>query len=1067
MSDVISYYTVKDGTVKSKLCHLGTFPKKWEHSHYKISKKKFFVSLICSILVVQITFAMSKLFFFPLILALLCIQGLRLNAQAQSPVVTGYVTGSSNERLEGVTITDKQAGNTTVTDAYGYFSIRVSSSTSVLAFSHTGYETLEVPLKGQSSIQVNLQLARNELADVVVVGYGTQRKKETTGSIASIKAAELTQTPVANVAQGLQSRVSGIQINQNSGAPGGNVSVRIRGTNSISGTSEPLYIVDGIQISNSGGITEASPLSTINPNDIESVEVLKDASASAIYGARAANGVVLITTKRGKSGATLVSLDSYYGVQKVSKTLPTLNAAEFATLENEVFRNNYYTDPKSLGEGTYWQDLIFRNAKIQNHQLSITGGSEKTQLALSANYFDQDGIIIKSGFKRYSYRLNLDHRISNSVKIGTSILGSYSINSGILTGSQSQGDGPAVVGSIVGAALGAPPTMKPYRDDGTIFPFGEQANGTYREVANPLGIAEILNKQAINRTLGNLFGEVTLFEGLTYRASFNIDLQNRLNDSYSPRYIISRNDLNDNSGSGAKNNSNFTALLHESILTYSRRFADIHNLKFTGVYATQKEISKFNNISASGFPNDATANEAVQLALNRTVSSGRSDQMLESYMGRINYGYKDKYLLDLTARVDGSSKFGANNKYGFFPAVSAAWRIIEEPFMQHITWLSDLKLRASYGITGNAGGISPYQSLATVASTGSDYQINHLYVTGINPSGIANPDLRWEKSSQSNIGLDVSALNNRLSFVVDVYHKITKDLLYIKTLPLSSGYGSITGNFASLENKGIEFSTNARILDGKLKWNLSANLTMNRNKVLNLDGGVTEERFVTSYTILKVGEPLGLFKTFVFEGINQTGQAILPGYDGRLGGHRVKDLDGDNAITSADQTMTGDPNPDFIFGFSTNLSYKRFDVGAFLSGTKGNEIYNLSRLAFENPLGQRNLLKGVVNRWTPTNPSNQYASAAQGGRLPLSDYFIEDGSYLRCKNITLGYRFPPFKRVNNIRIYFSANNLFTITNYSGFDPEVNTFAGSNTQIGVDNLVYPQARSFLGGIQVTF
>ncbi|MGI8638057.1 MAG: SusC/RagA family TonB-linked outer membrane protein, partial [Segetibacter sp.] len=820
--------------------------------------------------------------------------------------------------------------------------------------------------------------------------------------------------------------------------------VRIRGTNSINGTSEPLYVIDGIQVSNGGGITSVSPLSTINPNDIESVEVLKDASASAIYGARAANGVVLITTKRGKNGATRVSVDSYYGVQNVTKMLEILNGAEFAQLENEVFNNNAYPDPKAFGEGINWQKLIFRAAKIQNHQVSVSGGSEETQLALSANYFDQDGIIIKSGFKRYSFRLNLDHRISSKIKIGSSLSESYSINSGILTGSQSQGDGPAVTGSILGAAIGAPPIMKPYKDDGSIFPFGEQFNGQYREVANPLGIAEILNKTAIHRTLGNIFAEATLLKGLTYRASFNADLQSSLNDTYSPRSIISRNDLNDNSGSAAKNSSYFMSLLHESILTYATTISANHSLKFTGVFATQTENSNFNNLSATGFPNDATTNEAVQLAINRTVNSGRSKQTLDSYLGRINYGYKDKYLVDLTTRVDGSSKFGANNKYGFFPAVSAAWRIIAEPFMENVNWLSDLKLRASYGLTGNAGGISPYQSLSTVASTGSNYSFNHVFFTGINPTGIANPDLRWEKSTQADIGLDVSLLNNRFSLVVDVYNKNTQDLLYIKTLPLTSGYGSITGNYASMENKGIEFAANARILDGKLKWSASGNLTMNRNKVTGLDGGVTQERFVTNYTILKVGEPLGLFKTFVFDGINQKGEAIMPGYDGRLGGHKVKDLNGDNVITSADQTITGNPNPKYIFGFSTNLSYKGFDLNAFFSGSQGNDIYNLSRLAFENPLGQRNLLKGVVNRWTPTNPSNQYASAAQGGRLPLSNYFIEDGSYIRCKNITLGYRLPIHKGISSARIYISANNLFTITKYSGFDPEVNTFAGSNT-----------------------
>lgn len=997
----------------------------------------------------------------------LLVVGLVTQAYAQDLTIKGKITDNSGDGLPGVNVTVKGTQKGVVSDAEGKYQLNGVPAKATLVFSFIGYLKQEIEVNNRTVIDVVLEADVKSINEVVVVGYGTQRKIETTGSIASVKSSDLVQTPVANVAQGLQARVSGIQINQNSGSPGGNVSVRIRGTNSINGTSEPLYVVDGIQISNGGGINDVSPLSTINPNDIESVEVLKDASASAIYGARAANGVVLITTKRGKSGGTRVTLDSYFGVQKVTKTLPVLNAAEFAQLENEVFKNSYYKDPASLGEGVNWQNLIFREAPIQNHQLSINGGNDKTQVALSANYFDQDGIIINSNFKRYSYRLNLDHKISNRVKVGTSILGSYSVNSGIQTGSTSQGDADVVTGTILGAAIGAPPNLKPYRPDGSIFPFGEQEDGRYREVANPLGFASVLNKSSLKRTLVNLYGEATILKGLTYRASFNVDLQNNITDRYSPRAIVSLRDLNDNSGSGSKSNSNFLGLLHESILTYSQTIATNHSLKFTGVFASQAEFSNANSISASGFPNDATQNEALQLALNRTVSSSRSKQRLDSYMGRVNYGYKDKYFLDLTARVDGSSRFGANNKYGFFPAVSAAWRLIEEPFLKSATWLSDLKLRASYGITGNAGGISPYQSLSTVAATGSDYVFNNAYVTGINPTGIANPDLRWEKSTQTNVGLDVSILNNRFSLIVDVYDKITRDLLYIKTLPLSSGYASITGNYASLENKGVEFAANARILDGPLKWNVSANLTRNRNKVLDLDGGTTTERFITSYTILKVGEPLGLIKSYIFDGINQTGETILPGYDGRLGGHKVKDLNGDGTITSADQTITGNPNPNFIFGFSTNLSFKGFDLSAFLSGSQGNDIYNLSRLSFENPLGQRNLLKGVVNRWSPTNPSNQYVSAAQGGRLPVSSYYVEDGSYIRCKNLTLGYTLPAIKGVQNIRVYVSGNNLFTLTNYSGFDPEVNTFAGSNTVIGIDNFVYPQARSFLGGIQVTF
>ncbi|GAB3163299.1 SusC/RagA family TonB-linked outer membrane protein [Telluribacter humicola] len=991
--------------------------------------------------------------------------GVAVKLQAQDVAIKGKVTDDKGETIPGVSVTVKGTQRGTITNVDGSYSVNAAPG-ATLVFSFLGYMSQEVPVNNRSTIEVTLKTDTKALEEVVVVGYGTQRRVETTGSIASVKSDELTQLPVTNVAQGLQARVSGVQINQNTGAPGGNISVRIRGTNSINGNSEPLYVIDGIQISNGGGINDVSPLSTINPNDIESVEVLKDASASAIYGARAANGVILITTKRGKAGVTRVSLDSYYGVQQAAKKLDVLNASEFAQLENETFKNNAYPDPASQGEGVNWQNLIFQQAPIQSHQLTINGGSEKTQLALSANYFNQDGIIINSNFKRYSYRLNVDHKINDRFKVGTSILGSMTVNNGIEAGSTTIGDAGVVTGSVLGAAIGAPPTLQPYRPDGSIFPFGEQGNGQYREVVNPLNFTEVLRQRNIKRTLINLFGEYQILTGLSYRASFNADIDDRLHDFYSPISIINRADINDNSGSASKYNSNFMGLLHESILSYNRKIGEDHSLRFTGVFATQVENFNDNSINVTGFPNDATRNEALQLGLNRNVSSGRSQQRLDSYMGRINYGFRDKYFLDLTARADGSSKFGANHKYGFFPAISAAWRLIEEPFLRDVNWLSDLKLRASYGITGNAGGISPYQSLATVGS-GGGYNLNNTYQTAIRPSGIANPDLRWEKSAQSDIGLDISLFNNRISVIMDYYHKRTNDLLYVKTLPLSSGYSSITGNYASLENKGFEFSTNAIILDGPVRWSVSGNLTANRNKLLDLDGGTTQERFITNYSILSVGQPLGVFKTYVFDGINQTGEAIIPGYDGRVGGHKVKDLNNDGAINSQDQIVTGNPNPNFIFGASTNVNYKNFDFSAFLSGSQGNDIYNVSRLSFENPLGQRNLFKGVVDRWTPTNPSNQYVSASVAGRLPITDYPMEDGSYVRLKNITLGYTLPAIKGISRARIYVSANNLLTLTKYSGFDPEVNTYAGSNTAIGIDNLVYPQAKSFLGGIQVTF
>ena len=985
---------------------------------------------------------------------------------AQTFAVKGKVLSETNDPLPGVNVFVRGTSKGSVTDADGQYILDNVTATDILVVSFIGYNTEEVTIGERTVIDITLTPDIKTLSEVVVVGYGTQRKVETTGAIASVKAEDIVQTPVTNVAQGLQARMAGVQITQNSSAPGGNISVRVRGTNSINGTSEPLYIVDGIQISNSGGVNEVSPLSTINPSDIESVEVLKDASATAIYGSRGANGVVLITTKRGQSGSTRVMYDGYYGIQEVTKTIDVLSASEFAQLENEIYKTAIYTDPAAEGQGVNYQDLIFRKAPIQNHQLSISGGNDKTQLALSTNYFNQDGIIINSNFTRYSLRLNLDHRISDRIKFGTSILGSYSVNKGITTGATDI-DAGAILNSIVGAAIGAPPTLQPYRADGTIYPFGEQRDGRYREVTNPLGLAEVLNRTALKRTLVNLYGEAKLLEGLTYRASFNVDLQSNLNDYYSPLYIIAKNDLNANSGTASKTNSNNTVLLHESILTYSKTFAEQHSLKFTGVFATQSNMYNANRINANGFPNDATKNEALQLAANRTVNSSRSSERLDSYMGRVNYGFKDKYFVDFTARVDGSSKFGANHKYGFFPAVAAGWRIIEESFMQNVNLFSDLKLRGSYGLTGNSGALSAYQSLATVSSSGSDYQFDHVYTTGINPDRIANPDLRWEKSTQLNIGLDISVLDNRLNFTADVYKKITRDLLYVKSLPLSSGYSSITGNYAELENKGLELAANARVLDGAVQWNVSANATFNRNKVLDLDGGTTTERFVTNYTILRVGSPLGLFKTYLFDGVYQTGEAFLPGSDGRTGGPKVKDFSGDGTITAADQVITGNPNPDFIFGFSSNLRYKNFDFSIFLSGSYGNDIYNLSRYSFENPLGQRNLLKETANHWTPDNPNNEYVGGYPGGRLPISDRFVEDGSYLRCKNISLGYTLPEIKGINRARVYISANNLFTVTNYSGFDPEVNSFGGSNTAIGVDNLVYPAARTFLGGVQITF
>lgn len=975
--------------------------------------------------------------------------------------VKGRVLDEKGEGLPGVNVIIKGTQQGTVTNAEGHFELSIPNDNTALIFSFVGYLSAETVVGSRTSIDISLKTDEKALEEVVVVGYGTQRKKETTGSIASVKADELLQTPISNVAQGLQARVAGVQVSQNSGAPGGNISVRIRGTNSINGTTEPLFVIDGIQIANGGDMNNMSPLSQINPNDIESLEILKDASATAIYGARAANGVVLITTKRGKEGATRVTYDGYYGVQQINKLLPVMNGVEFAKLENEVYNRLMYPNPDEFGEGTNWQSLIFRDAPIQSHQFTVSGGNSKTQLLVSGNYFNQQGIIVNSGFTRYSFRINLDHQLNDRFKIGSSLLYSVSTNNNVRNAPQSP---ETATGGILNAALTAPPILAPYLADGSIFPFQDQFNGTYREVTNPLGFTARLDRQTVRRSLLNLYGEANLAPGLSYRATFTGDLGNGLRDYYSPRSILSVSELASGGGQAEKGNSYAQTLLHESILTYRRTISAKHTIGFTGVFATQTTINESNQIIARNFPNDNTINNAIQLGNDRTISSYKSKERLDSYMGRINYGFSDRYFVDITARLDGSSKFGTNYKWGFFPAISAAWRVIEEDFLKTQSAITDLKIRGSWGRTGNAGAIGPYESLATVG-TGETYNLDHNFVVGIQPEGIPNPDLRWEKSTQIDVGADVSLFKNRINIVTDYYHKLTSDLLFVKQIPMSSGYANITGNYAKIQNKGFELAINAKALDGKFNWDVSGNFSVNRNKLLELDGK-TQEIARSNYSVIRVGEPLGIFKTYVYEGIYQTGDAILPGSDGRLGGHKIKDLNNDGTISAADQIITGNANPNFIYGFTSNWKYKGFDLSAFLQGVQGGHLFSLLRLNLENPLGQRNLFEQMINRWSPTNPSNEYASGFQGGRHPYSDRFIEDGSFMRIKNITLGYTLPQIKGLYSARIYISTNNPVTFTKYSGYDPEVNIYPNSTTLLGIDNGVFPIAKSYLAGLQIS-
>lgn len=1020
-----------------------------------------------------------------------------VTATAQTQTIKGTVLDDNGQPVSGATVRvkgDRQA--TTSADNGTYTLVNVKNGATIV-ISFTGFDDVEVSTSGKAYERVQLKRNTKNLDDVIVVGYGSRKKSEVTGAITSVKAADLLQTPVANLAQGLQGRVAGLQVTQNNAAPGASISVRLRGTNSINGSSEPLYIIDGVQVQNTtpGGVSGpttlgnisgvggnsngVSSLSLLNPNDIESIEVLKDASAAAIYGSQAANGVIIITTKRGKAGLSNVSYDGYVGTQGITKTIPVLNASQFAKLENEIFNTARFPNPDSFGVGTNWQDLIFHNAQIQSHQVTFSGGNEKTQALLSLNYFGQEGIVLKSKFDRFSVRLNLDHSINSWLKVGTNTTFSRSVNNRVQTGSTSS-DGGSFTQTLIGAALSAPPVLVPYNSLGNIYAWRDQPYGSfYGELRNPLVGSLVTDVTRTNTILSNVYLDITLAKGLKYRANLSANTNNALNDYYFPIAAFTPGEITVSGGLGGygmKLNTNFMRLMHESILTYDKTIANDHVLKFTGVFSTLETNTNYNYALGYGFINDATTNEALQLAQNFSVNSGRTKENLLSYLGRVNYSYKGKYFVDLTARADGSSKFGANNKYGFFPAVSAAWNIKRENFMADVRAVSNLRLRASVGKTGNQAAVDPYQSLATVAA-GNDYIFNNALNKAILPTGVPNPDLKWETSVQSDIGIEADFFDNRLNFVADVYLKKTTDLIYKKSLPLSSGYDIVTGNFASVENRGIELSLGGDIIRTKdLRWNVSSNITFNRNKLLRLADDSTQEAAINNFNILRVGSPLGLFKTYVYDGIMQTGETVIPGQpvnSPRPGTVKVKDVSGpagkpDGVITAADQVVTGDANPKFIYGFSTTLKYKKFDFSAFFSGSYGGKIFNLSRWVLENPSGGRNVTAGLANRWSATNPGGEYqvSTGSSGGRLPLSDRYLEDGSFLRCKNLSIGYTFSA-KGISNMRIYGSANNLFTITKYTGFDPEVGSFGNSNTQFGVDNIVYPMSRSFLLGLQITF
>ncbi|WP_460613225.1 SusC/RagA family TonB-linked outer membrane protein [Hymenobacter seoulensis] len=1000
--------------------------------------------------------------------------------------VSGRITQGNGDPLPGVTIIVKGTTIGTTTDADGRFSLNAPDN-STLIISYVGFTRREVPITGATtSLNITMAEDTRALSEVVVVGYGTQERGSVTGAVSSVSAREIASQPVADATQALQGRAAGVTVTSNGGAPGGaaGTSIRVRGITSA-GNNNPLYVVDGFPLPEGG----ENQLNAISPNDIETIDILKDASATAIYGVRAANGVVIITTKRGKAGTSTINLDAYRGVQQVWRKLSLLNAQEYAVINNENRLANgdaivvdRLRDPAALGEGTDWQDEVFRRAAIQNYSLSATGGSEKARFAVSGSYFQQDGTIVGSNFERFTLRANGDVQVNKVLKLGNSISLTHLSDRQITSNSGEYG--------TVQHTLRIPAIIPVFRPDGYYYePRGQQDNFIEE---NPI-VAATLNNQRFtrNRALTTLFAELEPVKGLRFRtnvgADFIFDNFNSFrptipelrvgNEVYSTRYNLA----------GASATASYApSYLIENTLNYDHLFGDKHQV--TVLLGQSAQWFNYSNVEAyrtgylrndlqvinTGPLNTSLANAGI---INPTSH-------LASYFTRVNYEFAGKYLFQAIARLDGSGSFEPGEQFGFFPGVSAGWRISEEDFMKDNSFISNLKLRAGYGKVGNPNNAGRFAYLFAINSQIQyPFGPNGTIQTGAAPTRLANNQLRWETNNQTNIGIDLGFLENRFEATIDLYDRTSPNLIAPVPVSLVSGtYEAVNRNAANAYNRGIDFSFTSRNIQGTgkaLNWTTTLNVSAYKTELESLGVGQPYDGLgALSGVIVRydAGQPFGSFYGYVADGLFQT-QADIDAHATQNGAApgdiRFKDLSGpdgvpDGIINASDRTFIGNPNPDFTYGINNTVTWGGFDLNMFLQGSQGNDIYNQNRYILESPLyGNSSGSTRVLGRWTGPGTSNDVPRAIAGDpnqNLRVSSYFLEDGSYLRIKTLTLGYTLPQglLDRVaaKQLRVYASAQNLLTLTKYTGYDPEV----GSR---GVDLGVYPQPRVFLVGLNLGF
>ncbi len=992
-------------------------------------------------------------------------------------VLKGKVTSANDQSpLPGINILVKNTTTGTTTNTDGTYEIQAAED-AVLVFSGIGYLSQEIPVKRRSQINIQLSDDTRQLNELVVVGYGTQKKRDLTGSVSSLDSKDFNKGVQTSVDQLISGRSAGVQVTQASSEPGGGVSIRIRGANSINANNEPLYVIDGLPINNASVVPSSTvvnetaprnPLNALNPNDIESVEILKDASATAIYGSRGANGVILITTKKGTKGKLNVNYSVSGGISKVAKTVPMLSAKQYIGFLNDL-RADQKQAPEftgeqiaQIGDGTNWQKEIFKTGSVQNHQLSFSGGQDKFNYYASLNYLDQKGVVISSGIKKYVGRVNLNYT-DDKFKFGLS-LNSSNVKDDFVPNGVSVNEGAGVINT----AIFQDPTL-PIRN----------ANGNWAQtqivnLENPVGLAnEVSDFATTNRTFGSVFAEYFFLPELSAKINIGTDRQDSRRDIFTSR-LTKR--AEGTKGVASVLTSNSSNSLIEFTARYNKALNKNHSLEILGGYTYQEfEVSSL-SAGAQNFPLDALLTDNLAAGSQSTFSlgSGRTKNQLLSYLGRFNYNLYDKYLLTASIRADGSSRFGDNEKYGVFPSVALGWRIKDEVFLKNVNTVTDLKFRASYGLTGNQD-IGSYKSLVLLGPQGQAIFDGTPYV-GISTTQLPNPDLKWETTSQLDLGIDFGLLENRLTGSVDYFDKQTKDLLLQLPIPRTTGFTSTFKNVGGLKNSGFELSLTSINVTAPFTWRSSANFSTVKNKVTDLGtlplilGG--SAGFTNDFTIIRKGDPLNAYYGYIVDGVFQQGDNIAASAQplSRPGEYKYRDVNNDGAINSADRTILGSPFPKFTYGLNNDFTYGPFNFSFFFQGVQGNKMFNLNRTESENPISFRRnrLAETYTDRWTATNPTNKNSSAipvAVAYTSNVNSRAVENASYLRLKTVQLTYNFPTakWKNVGGVQVYVTAQNLFTITKYTGFDPEVSAFGSSNVR--ADYNAFPLSRTFTAGLSI--